>query len=403
MESAEQKEKTKVVMVYQTNPFHDSGGGGIRYLQNLVSGMSKYNTDILFVGAGKEVESKGRVEFIPVCRAGQSFPVFFLGLFLYCIKNTFPPNTVVHVHRLYFALPFIWFARKTKVVCSLHGWTFWGFQKRFGALAHGIFQPIVRAIEAYVLPRLDYFVPVSQDTLAFMNRFHSRTLEQMADRVDIIPSMIDLSRFKPEESDYLQARYGEGREYVTFIGRLAPEKNVGLLLDAWRHIMSDEGSRQNTVLVLVGHGELEEDMKAQAEEMGLMDSVIFHGLEAGENISKVLNASKGMILSSVFEASPTVVKETLACGVPVVTTNVGDVAELIVDRKNGKIVGAGVDALADGIRWLLEIQTEKAKVLSVSKAELERHSVALVCEAYNRLYNQLSTGQRADAQRPTGK
>jgi glycosyltransferase involved in cell wall biosynthesis len=148
---------------------------------------------------------------------------------------------------------------------------------------------------------------------------------------------------------------------------------------------------------------LEEDMKAQAEEMGLMDSVIFHGLEAGENISKVLNASKGMILSSVFEASPTVVKETLACGVPVVTTNVGDVAELIVDRKNGKIVGAGVDALADGIRWLLEIQTEKAKVLSVSKAELERHSVALVCEAYNRLYNQLSTGQRADAQRPTGK
>jgi glycosyltransferase involved in cell wall biosynthesis len=368
METAEQKEKTKVVMVYQTNPFHDSGGGGIRYLQNLVSGMSKYNTDILFVGAGKEVESKGRVEFIPVCRAGQSFPVFFLGLFLYCIKNTF-----------------------------------WAFQKRFGALAHGVFQPIVRAIEAYVLRRLDYFVPVSQDTLAFMNRFHSRTLEQMADRVDIIPSMIDLSRFKPEESDYLQARYGEAREYVTFIGRLAPEKNVGLLLDAWRHIMSDEGSRQNTVLVLVGHGELEEDMKAQAEEMGLMDSVIFHGLEAGENISKVLNASKGMILSSVFEASPTVVKETLACGVPVVTTNVGDVAELIVDRKNGKIVGAGVDALADGIRWLLEIQTEKAKVLSVSKAELERHSVALVCEAYNRLYNQLSTGQRADAQRPTGK
>lgn len=392
MDSSEQTETGKVVMVYQTNLFRDSGGGGIRYLQNLVGGMSEYNADILFIGASQEAESKGGVEFVPVCGTGRSFPVFFLGLFLYCIRNTFPPNTVVHVHRLYFALPFLWFAPKTKVICSLHGWTFWVFRKRFGALAHGILQPIVRATEAYVLRRVDYFVPVSQDTLTFMNRFHRRTLEQMADRVDIIPSMIDLSRFEPEASDYLQARYGEGRDYVTFIGRLAPQKNVGLLLDAWHHIMSDERSPPNTVLVLVGHGELEQEMKAKAEEMGLMDSIIFHGLEAGENIPKVLNASKGMILPSVFEASPTVVKESLACGVPVVTTNVGDVEKLIVDGKNGKIVGAGIDALAQGIRWLIETPTEKAEVLSVSKAELERHSVASVCAAYHRLYDQLSNG-----------
>jgi hypothetical protein len=64
---------------------------------------------------------------------------------------------------------------------------------------------------------------------------------------------------------------------------------------------------------------------------------------------------------------------------------------LIVDGKNGKIVGAGVDALAEGIRWLLETPTKKADVLSVSKGELERHSVASVCAAYNRLYDQLST------------
>jgi glycosyltransferase involved in cell wall biosynthesis len=391
MEPSEQSEKTKVAMVYQTNPFRDSGGGGIRYLQNLVGGMSEYDAEILFIGAGREAESQGRVQFVPVCGAGRSFPVFFLGLFIYCLRNTFTPNTVVHVHRLYFALPFLWFARKTKVICSLHGWTFWVFRKRFGKLAHGLLQPIVRATEAYVLRQVDYFVPVSQDTLNFMNRFHRRTLEQIADRVDVIPSMIDLSRFKPEVSDYLQARHGGGRDYVTFIGRLAPQKNVGLLLEAWRNIMSDEGSRPNTVLVLVGHGELEQEMKAKAEEMGLMDSVIFHGLEAGENIPKVLNASKGMILPAVFEASPTVVKESLACGVPVVTTNVGDVEELIVDGKNGKIVGAGVDALAEGIRWLLETPTKKADVLSVSKGELERHSVASVCAAYNRLYDQLST------------
>lgn len=391
MNSSEQTKTAQVVMVYQTNPFRDSGGGGIRYLQNLVSGMSEYDADILFIGAGREAESQGRVHFVPVCGAGRSFPVFFLGLFICCLRSTFPPNTVVHVHRLYFALPFLWFSRNTRVICSLHGWTFWLFRKHFGALAHGILQPIVRATEAYVLRRVDYFVPVSQDTLNFMNRFHRRTLEQMADRMEIIPSMIDLSRFEPKESDYLQARYGEGRGYVTFIGRLSPEKNAGLLLEAWRNIMCDEGSRSNTALVLVGHGELEEEIKAKAEEMGIMNSVIFHGLEAGENIPKLLNASIGMVLPSVFESSPTVVKESLACGVPVVTTNVGDVEELIVDGKNGKIVGAGVDALAEGIRWLLETPTKKADVLSVSKAELERHSVASVCAAYNRLYVQLST------------
>ena len=375
-----------IVMVYQTDPFRDSGGGGIRYLQNLVDGLERYGDPILFLGAGKEMETRGQVTFVPICAPKRPFPVFMFKLFLYCLNNRFPNNSVVHVHRLYFALPFLWFARTTKVVCSLHGWTFWVFRKRFGALAHGILHPFVRAFEGYVLRRLAFFVPVSEDTLKFMETHHRHTLFEMKERVEIIPSMIDFAQFSPEQSDFLQHRYGADRRYVIFIGRLAAEKNVGLLLKAWKLIQLDELSKIDIALVLVGPGELEQEIREEVVRLGLSESVIFHGLEDKSNIPKVINASLGVALSSVFESSPTVVKESLACGVPVITTNVGDVESLIIKDVNGRIVESEPEALAAGIRWLMEARVDKMAVLEASRERLQRHSVASVCESYHDIY-----------------
>jgi glycosyltransferase involved in cell wall biosynthesis len=378
-----------IVMVYQTDPFRDSGGGGITYLQNLVSGMSEFDDPILFLGAGHEKETRGQVTFVPVCPPQRSFPVFMFRLFFYCLTNRFTGNTIVHVHRLYFALPFLWFARKTKVVCSLHGWTFWLFRKRFGALAHKILEPLVRAMESYVLRRVAFFVPVSEDTLRFMETHHRCTLSDMKERVEIIPSMIDLFQFSPKHSDFLQKCYGSERDYVIFIGRLSAEKNVGLLLEAWKLVQLEGSNKDDTALVLVGHGDFENDLRADVKRLGLSESVIFHGLEEKENIPKIMNASIGLVLNSVFEASPTVVKESLACGVPVVTTDVGDVKTMINKDVNGRIVASEPEALAEGIRWLIEVRAEKTSVLAASQSQLERHSVADVCSRYHEIYERL--------------
>src|SRR5205085_10774535 len=80
--------------------------------------------------------------------------------------------------------------------------------------------------------------------------------------------------------------------------------------------------------------------------------VVANGLPQTQ-VVQYINASNALILPSLIEGSPNIVKETMACNVPVVATNVGDVAEVIGSTKGCSVCDSNPEALAAGLEQAL--------------------------------------------------
>jgi glycosyltransferase involved in cell wall biosynthesis len=115
-------------------------------------------------------------------------------------------------------------------------------------------------------------------------------------------------------------------------------KNISGLLDAVKML---SGKRSDFECYLVGDGPEFDHWKSRADEMGLLGKqVFFTGLKEQKELIREIQAADFMVLSSNYETFGTVVIECLACGIPVVATNVGIVPE-IINETNGIIVPAG--------------------------------------------------------------
>jgi glycosyltransferase involved in cell wall biosynthesis len=136
---------------------------------------------------------------------------------------------------------------------------------------------------------------------------------------------------------------------VVFAGRLIPDKNVDLLLRALARLAADGRPVRGLV---VGDGPERRRLERLCAELELTSSVTFTGslLSSGDVLS-AMKAAKVLVLPSTREGFGMVVLEANACGVPVITVSSPSNAatELIHDGRNGWIVPADVDALADAV------------------------------------------------------
>jgi glycosyltransferase involved in cell wall biosynthesis len=155
--------------------------------------------------------------------------------------------------------------------------------------------------------------------------------------------------------------FGPARPVVLAVGRLAPQKGFGILLQAaasWRDI------RPEPVLVIVGQGPLEAELKSQAAALHL--DVRFPGHR--DDVPALLAAAAVFVLPSRWEGQPLIVQEALRAGVPVVATGVGGIPELT--GQDAILVPAGDPGqLADAVRAVL---TDPALATRMRQAALDR-------------------------------
>lgn len=129
----------------------------------------------------------------------------------------------------------------------------------------------------------------------------------------------------------LRAEMGaiDGRTLALFVGRLAQQKNVDLLLDALATLPRDERPR----VALAGHGPLRETLEVRALSLGLVDDVRFLGER--RDARELMQAADMLVLPSRDEGQSNVVLEAMAAGLAVLATRVGGNAELIEDGVSG--------------------------------------------------------------------
>ena len=128
-------------------------------------------------------------------------------------------------------------------------------------------------------------------------------------------------------------------------------KNISGLLTSLK-LLKDKNL--NFEAVLVGDGMDYEAMKQKATSMQLNDKVSFTGMLQGTDLVNTLASGDFLILSSNYENMPVVILEAFACGLPVVSTNVGGIAEM-VNESNGILVPPhDPEKLADAMQKMLQ-------------------------------------------------
>jgi colanic acid/amylovoran biosynthesis glycosyltransferase len=149
----------------------------------------------------------------------------------------------------------------------------------------------------------------------------------------------DVRSLSPRAAASAAARHRSGLR-VLFVGRLVPEKGVLVLLRALR-MLNDRGVE--TEAVLVGDGSYRGELERAVRRLGLAGQITFTGALTGASVAPHYQEADVFCLPSFAEGLPVVLMEAMANELPVVTTRIAGIAELVDDGGNGLLVPPGRD------------------------------------------------------------
>lgn len=175
------------------------------------------------------------------------------------------------------------------------------------------------------------------------------------DHTTVLRNGVDLSVFRPAtDRSVVRERLGFGGTVVLMVGNLVPLKGHQLVI---RALTGLSGAN----LVIVGNGPEREPLENLAHELGLGHRVRFVGLVPHSELRDYYSGADLLVLASSREGWPNVLLECMACGTPVVATNVGGVSEVVAAPEAGRLVEARTPTnIRDAIRALLAAYPDRA-------------------------------------------
>jgi len=240
-----------------------------------------------------------------------------------------PASSIIHGQRPDELLPFVLFHRRNLKVCTLHGVVLEGIDflyPKYVATAY-------KLVESLCMRYIDGVIAVGEDT----KHFYEQRYPRLKGRIEVIPNGVDLQKFKPMDQAQVRGKYGFRKEdqIVLYVGRVEREKNLGFLIRAYAILKSQN---ERSKLVLVGDGRDRANMQSLINQLGLKD-VTLTGTMPPDEIPEIMNCADVFALCSLFEGDgPIVIKEALASGVPIVSTDVGEAKHLVKNDMMGIIV-----------------------------------------------------------------
>ncbi len=207
---------------------------------------------------------------------------------------------------------------------------------------------IWRQFLKYTIKRCDYLVSNNFKHLEIFNKFGVNE-----NKIIHIPNGLDYFLYKKRDKRIIRKKLGfsYSEKIILFVGHLIKIKRVDVLIGIFKKILKQNSK---TRLIIVGDGPLRNELNSLVNNFGLKSKVQFMGSVNPEMVALYYNAADVFVLTSSSEGRPNVVLEAMASGLPVVTTNVGDVGGIIKDGNNGFIVNVDdISAFAEKLEKLL--------------------------------------------------
>lgn len=288
------------------------------------------------------------------------------------LRELHPDVVHTHLHVLRYALPSLLLLKPAGVVHTVHN------------LAERETETRARCIQRYALNHGIVPVAVSEEVAISLNQLYG--IRQCR----VIPNGISQHRYANPQTarSKWRAREGFRDDQILFVcvARFAEQKNHALLLKAFAQ---GPASDPNAHLVLVGEGGLQEQLESQAEDLGVSRQVHFLGLRT--DIPDVLGATDVFVLSSAWEGNPLSMMEAMAAGLPIVSTAVGGVPDLIANGREGFLVPPGdVKGFSGAMTFLLrDRETRRSMGTAAAQRAKENFDVSKMVRAYEQLYENL--------------
>lgn len=256
---------------------------------------------------------------------------------------------IIHGHYLYPAGLIAVLAgifTKKKVYVTSHGSDIFCLYPQYKFM-----QPIIR----FVLKRADVVLAVSVSLKEEILKFG---VNDIKDKVRLNWNTVDINEFYPIDSENSlivsenkntdnfkdELNIPENKPIILFVGNIIKRKNVATIIEAKKQLKS------NCVLVVVGGGPLLANLKEKVEDEGIGD-VIFTGPR--NDVANIIRSSDILILPSYSESFGLVLIEALACGKPVIGSNVGGIKEIITSDVGLLVEPTDPKGLANAIDSIL--------------------------------------------------
>lgn len=157
------------------------------------------------------------------------------------------------------------------------------------------------------------------------------------EKISILPITRDLSNFTKEKQN-LRKRYNLKGTVITFLGSLIESKGILFLMS----IMPKLLNKYDTTFLIVGDGELENELKDKVKKQNLQDKIILAGKIQHNDIPKIYNSSDIIVFPSLWEEPfGGITLEAMASKLPVLGSSIGGIKDTILDKKTGFLIKPG--------------------------------------------------------------
>lgn len=210
-------------------------------------------------------------------------------------------------------------------------------------------------------------------------------------RLSIIRPPIDVTVYKPIAKETICNLFNldTSRRYFIFIGRLDDKiKRVSSIINAIEKINSEY---YDIDLLIIGTGKDENKLKQQALKQ-IPGRIHFKGwITEDEEKARLINISECLIMASKSEGFPTVIGEAFACGVPVISSNVGTISDLVIEGKTGWLFSPGDEVgLLKYMKWVAGHPDEiKSMKTFIRNFAVEKVSFEAITKTFKQSFSSL--------------
>jgi len=375
---------------YDQNYENYSFGGSTIAAYNLALKMAERDHDVKIFTTSRDAKDSAEVkDNLKIYRFGTTFSLYTSSISLSMISNLQKKDVdIAHVHFDIPPNPVIGsnYAKKKKIplVLTYHGDWVSTYGGAFRNIATQFFNTFL------VDKILEQSTVIISPSTSYIQE--SRFLKKYSHKVVCIPNGVNIEDFTVNSSkEECRSILGlpQDHQIMVFMGFLAPHKGPEFLIKALSSIIRQHS---NVLLLFMGTGIQEKELKDLTHQLGLDNHIVFLGYISDKKYkAMVLKAADIFCLPSLYECFPLAILEAMASGLPVITSNISGIPEIIIHGKNGLLCQPGNSSeLAEAIRYLVEHESIRKEMGDLNTVLIKKYTWDEIAQKTEKLYADIS-------------
>ena len=309
--------------------------------------------------------------------------------------HALPADTfdLAHIHTPFIAhYAGVRFARRARIPCVATYHTFFEeyLHHYMPLLPHGLSRLLARSFTRAQCAQVQALIAPSEPMRAVLGEYGVGT------PIHVLPTGLAADRFRAGDGAAFRAAAGIGAErpLVTYIGRVAHEKNIGFLIEVFREVLH---SVPQAMLVIAGEGPARESLRARVAALGLAAQVHFAGyLDRDSALLDCYAAADVFVFASRTETQGLVLLEAMAQGAPVVSTAELGTRSILVPGSGALVVPEERAAFAAAVVRVLNDPGTREGMGARGRAYARTWSSAAMARRLAEIYRELRAAPRAE-------